>query len=95
MSREFWESDRIADRTNGRPLPEKVVRLSKAGDRDPVPAGFRDQAEGQADVCRCPACTSPFVAASPRRHRGSVQDESGALDPMDARAMREIEGRAP
>lgn len=46
-----------------------------------------------ADVRR--PVTSFFDGAAPRAPvlRGPVQDESGALDPLDAQALRAVEGR--
>ena len=38
-----------------------------------------------------PICKRGPVSQHP--HRGPVQDESGALDPIDAAGMAEIEGR--
>lgn len=50
----------------------------------------------QADACRCPACLGLAnrgpAALAGATYRGPVQCESGALDPLDARAMAEIEG---
>jgi hypothetical protein len=69
--------------------PAALAAHNRSVTADPPPA-----ARVAADAARPPP--SPAFSADARRPgavmRGPVQDESGALDPLDAQAMREIEG---
>jgi hypothetical protein len=47
---------------------------------------------GGDDICRCPACAPDGISSG--THRGPLQCETRTLDPLDAAAMRAVEGGA-
>jgi|SRR5581483_195951 len=100
--REFFAIDRLLDRGAN---AAGLTRADRGAEALPIERSFAT-GDGEADACRCSNCATVSVVAPPIPHRrnpdalappaslrGPVQDESAFCDPLDAQAMREIEGR--